>query len=79
MARNAEKANLMLNKWTAMKSASTAASLGLDGKGGSVATGKRKLPEASTQSSKAKASKLAWDPLTMLEAGGEDSEDDEDD
>ena len=34
MARNAEKANLMLNKWTAMKSASTAASLGLDGKGG---------------------------------------------
>ena len=51
----------------------------LDGKGGSVATGKRKLPEASTQSSKAKASKLAWDPLTMLEAGGEDSEDDEDD
>jgi pre-mRNA-splicing factor ISY1 len=34
MARNAEKANLMLNKWTALKSASTAASLGLDGKGG---------------------------------------------
>ena len=34
MARNAEKANLMLNKWSALKSSDTAASLGLDKGGG---------------------------------------------
>ncbi|KOO25679.1 upf0667 protein [Chrysochromulina tobinii] len=37
------------------------------------------LEGARERSSEPKASKLAWDPLTMLEAGGEDSEDDEDD
>jgi hypothetical protein len=64
---------------TSELTAAEAAGVVLDGKGGSVATGKRKLSEAPTQSSEPKASKLAWDPLTMLEAGGEDSEDDEDD
>ena len=52
MARNAEKANLMLNKWTSLKSASTAASLGLDKGGGRekrrpfLASECKALPEA---------------------------------